>query len=76
METGRWAKLIKYRTKIEICDNLEDEFHFVFECALFVEIRQKYISQYFWKHPGMINFIELLCTDSKKKYKDAKYVCG
>ena len=27
-----------------------------FECVLYVEIRQKYISNYFWKHPSMIKF--------------------
>ena len=72
VETGRWAKPNKIpyeHRKCKICDTLEDEFHFVFECALYVEIRQKYISKYFWKHPSMIKFIELLCTDSKKNIK-------
>ena len=72
VETGRWAKpnKIPYKNrKCKICGTLEDEFHFVFECALYVEIRQKYISKYFWKHPSMIKFIELLCTDSKKNIK-------
>ena len=72
VEAGRWAKpnKIPYENrKCKICDNLEDKFHFVFDCALYVEIRQKYISKYFWKHPSMIKLIELLCTDSKKNIK-------
>ena len=55
MEVGRWAKPIKIPSKnrkCKICDTLEDEIHFVLECALYVEIRQKYISKYFWKHPS------------------------
>ena len=47
MEAGRWAKLNKIpyeNRKCKICDTLEDENHFVFECALYAEIRQKCIS--------------------------------
>ena len=39
-ETGRWAKPNKIpyeHRKCKICDTLEDEFHFVFECALYVD---------------------------------------
>ena len=51
VEAGRWAKpnKIPYENrKCKICYSLE-EFHFVFECVLFVEIRQKYVSKYFFK---------------------------
>ena len=71
VEAGRWAKPIEIpyeNRKCKIRDTSEDEFHFVFECALYVEIIT-YISKYFWKHPSMIKFIELLCTDSKKNIK-------
>ena len=47
VEVGRWAKpnKIPYESrKCNICDTLEDEFHFVLECALNVEIRKTYIN--------------------------------
>ena len=55
--------------KCKICDYVEDEFHFVLECSLYVEIRKEYISKYFWKRPSMFKCIEFLCTDNKKATK-------
>ena len=69
IESGRWAR----PTSIPIsdrkcvhCNVLEDEFHFVVECKIFIELRTKYIPKYYWKRPSMYKFIELLNTTKVK----------
>ena len=73
VENGRWMK--PHATpfenrKCKICGVLEDEYHFVLECLLYVDIRKIYLHRYFWNRPNMIKFIELLTTDNKKKLKN------
>ena len=41
---------------------LEDEYHFVLGCLLYLNLKTQYINTYFWKHPSMIKFIELVST--------------
>ena len=69
IESGRWAR----PTSIPIndpkcvhCNVLEDEFHFVIECKIFIELRTKYIPKYYWKRPSMYKFIKLLNTTKVK----------
>ena len=67
VESGRWMK--PHATpfenrKCKICCVLEDEYHFVLECLLYVDIRKIYLQRYFWNRPNMIKFIELLTTDN------------
>ena len=67
IETGRWTKPIKTpleARKCKLCGILEDEYHFVFECSLYLELRKKYISKYYWKRPSMMKLIELFSSES------------
>ena len=51
IEAGRWTKPlgtpISYR-KCLICNKIEDEYHFVIECGMYVDIRIKYIARKYW----------------------------
>ena len=40
---------IKRKKKLTICRSLIDEFQFIFECHLYIDIRKKYIKKYYWK---------------------------
>ena len=67
VETGRWHKPqpIKINErKCLLCNSLEDEFHFIFECPLYSDLRQKYIKKYYWKKPCIPKFIDLLQNNS------------
>ena len=69
VEVGRWVRpnKIQYENrKCKICKVLEDEFHFLFECPIYMELRNMYISKYFWQRPNMIKFVELLTTEHRK----------
>ena len=39
--------------------------HFLLECPMFSDIRMIYIKIYYWKHPSMITFIELLKSENE-----------
>ena len=67
VESGRWVR--PNRTPLDerkcfFCNVLEDEYHFVLECSVYLELRKKYISKYFWKRPNMFKFIDLINSSS------------
>ena len=46
IETERWTKphrTPRFERKCQLCNTLEDEFHFVLECPLYRDLRVKYI---------------------------------
>ena len=73
VEIGRWSRPVSTpfdERKCRICDKLEDEFHFLFECSLYIDLRKQYISRYFIVRPSMYNLIELFKNDSKKTVRN------
>ena len=79
IETGRWHKPYKIPRpdrKCQLCDTLEDEFHFPFECTMFTELCKQYIKPYFWERPNIIKFTELLCSENKTTVINmSMYIC-
>ena len=69
IESGRWtrpARIPVDERKCTLCEVLEDEYHFVLECSIYTELRNKYIPKYFWRRPSMFKFIELMNTSNMK----------
>ena len=63
IESGRWMRPNSTHLddrKCNLCNVLEDDFHFVLECNMFVELRKKYISRYYRNRPSMHKFISLI----------------
>ena len=46
--------------KCSVCLRLEDEYHFVLECQMYVELKKTYISPYFWKKTNMFKLLNYL----------------
>ena len=68
IEAGRWAKPTRIpvnERKCLICNSLEDEYHFVLECSIYVNLRKTYIPRKFWNRPNMFKFLELLNTNDR-----------
>ena len=68
IEVGRWARLhipVGER-KCSICNQLEDEYHFVLECQLYKNLRRKYIDRFYWNRPSMYKFVELIKSSNSK----------
>ena len=71
--TGRWAKPNKIPLENRLCkisNTLEDEFHFVLECALYKDLRKTYIKRYYWQRPNTPKFIELLSCENSRAIKN------
>jgi hypothetical protein len=60
IETGRWHKphpIPRNERLCQVCNVLEDEYHFVCECPVYNDIRLKYIPAYYRNRPCMYKFI-------------------
>lgn len=68
IEAGRWARpnsIPVCERKCSLCKVLEDEYHFVLECSRYLDLRKKYIAEYYWKRPSMYKFMELINSSNK-----------
>ena len=68
IEAGRWNKPVRTPVNERICNVcqiLEDEYHFVLECSLYDDLRKLYIKTYYWRHPNMYKFVQLMTTENK-----------
>ena len=69
IEEERWARTQRtpiYQRKCRICNKLEDEFHILYECILYTEIREKYNRTYYWRRANMIKMQELMRSNNRK----------
>ena len=73
IEVGRWARPNRVpidERKCRLCNKLKDEFHFLFECILYSDLRKQYIRKYFWNRPNMIKLKELMSTTNKRTIRN------
>ena len=77
VETGRWQRpAVPYENRLcEICNKLGDEYHMLFECVSFTQIRNRLIPRYYRIRPSMFKCIELFMSENKRIIRNlAKYV--
>ena len=77
VETGRWArpKIAYNDRKCDVCQVLDDEYHFVLECQRHTETRKRFLPKYFIRNPSMYKFIELISGDNPGQLRKlSKYV--
>jgi len=43
--------------KWNICNKLEDEYHFIIEFSLYTDLRRKHIPRYYWCNPNITRTI-------------------
>ena len=79
IESGRWAKpnpVPVEDRQCNICNTLEDEYHFLLECSLYTNLRCQYIPRYFRFRPNMQTLIELITNENSVIIKHLGiYVC-
>ena len=70
VETGRWKSVaLQERICLFGCQDIGDEFHYVLVCKNFQEQRPKYLKRYYYQHPNIIKFEELMSTKRTTKLK-------
>ena len=64
IEIGRWARQDSIpvdNRKCQVCNIIEDEYHFVLKCSMFTALRKKvYFSRYDSYRSSMHKFIQLI----------------
>ena len=78
VETGRWKRpLIPYERRFcNVCNmKIEDEYHIIFECPLYEDLRKQLIPYHFRVRPSMYKLISLINSNNDKTIKAfAKFV--
>ena len=68
IETGRWNNLDLPDRSCRFCfltGEIADEFHYLFKCPYFDELRKRHIKQYYYKRPNIHKFQQLMTSSCK-----------
>ena len=60
IERGRWSNIAFENRKCLLCNEIEDEYHFVVVCIKFHELRIKYLPKLLYLRPSMFKFVNFL----------------
>ena len=69
IEVGIWSRPNRApldERKCFRCQKLEDEFHFLFECELYSDLRYRYLKIYVRNRPNILKLKELMSSSNKK----------
>ena len=72
IESGRWSrpnKTPRENRKCKLCNSLEDEYHFLFECSLYNKLRTSYFKPYFRLNSNMFKTVQLLQSNNENDIK-------
>ena len=75
VETGRWRNIPYNDRKCMNCGEVGDEFHFLFSCPIFHELRGKYLDKFVRTRPNMQKFIALINSNNVDKLKNLSIFC-
>ena len=73
IESGRWHRPMRKPIEDRKCRNcnvIENEFHFLFECSLYNDLRIQYIDSYFYQNPYHFKLKKLLQSTQEKQIID------
>ena len=79
IETGRWKRPEPTPIERRYCFNclgkVEDEYHMLFECGVYEDLRKTLIPRYYRNRPSMLKLTQLFNSNSKKEIKGlAKFI--
>lgn len=67
IETGRYNNTPRTQRNCFSCKNyVEDEFHFILVCPVYIEYRKNYIKKYFYEKPSMFKLLQLFNNENLK----------
>ena len=69
IERGRWTNTVLAQRKCTLCDDLEDEYHFVVTCVKFYDLRIKYLPKHLYTNPSMYKFLNFVNTENKSQLR-------
>ena len=73
IDTGRYGRnrIIRNERQCALCDtgDLKDEHHFTLVCSKYNDIRKFYLKRYYYTHPSVFKFIQLMQSNNIKELK-------
>ena len=69
IERGRWNNTVYEERKCILCDEIEDEFHFVCICVKLHDLRIKYLPKALYIRPSRQKFVDYLSSNNVKQLK-------
>ena len=51
-------------------DNIEDEFHFITQCPIYIIARKRRIKKYYYQNSSVYKLLQLLSTDNVKELRE------
>lgn len=71
IEKGRWEGIERSQRYCTLCNChiIGDEFHYIFECECFTQIRTRYLPRFYLKHYSTLKFQKLMTTTNVKLLK-------
>ena len=77
IETGRHMNIARNQRKCSKCrlNEIQDEYHFILVCPYFIDLRNKFISNYFTQNPSMYKFLQLLNSNKRKEIINLANFC-
>ena len=71
IETGRSMNIVRNERFCKYCLSnnsrlVEDEYHFLIECPLYRDLREKFLPKYYWKRPSVYKVVELVSNERRK----------
>ena len=68
VQTERFTDTPRHERLCTKClsNDIGDEFHIIFVCPHFQQLRAMYIPRYYWKKPSALKFFELFSNGNKK----------
>ena len=76
IEIGRWQNIPYNERVCPNCREVGDEFHFMFLCPIFQNLREKYIDTSMRLRPSMQNFLNLINSKDVYKLRNFSIFCG
>ena len=77
VETGRWVRppIPRDERLCPICNKQKDEYHIIFECRRFSDLRKKLIPAYYLRNISMFKCVQIFSDDHKKTVRNlAKFI--
>ena len=72
IEAGRWNRphpTPREQRLCTVCNQLEDEYHLLFECSLYNDERVAYLKSYYLRNKSMFKAVELMQENNSKIFK-------
>ena len=69
IERGRWYNTLLADRKCTICNDIEDELHFVVICTQFYDLRKKYLPKSLYTNPSMYKFLKFINSNDENQIK-------